>query len=172
MVMPNSTIRIQTDNFDVGLEYNLLSNQGQSGAVVTFVGLVRDYLKEEHVCDLTRVKLVNSDNTISAPHLWLEHYPGMTEKILAELIENACKLWQLHSITIIHRVGRLDIGEQIVFIGVSASHRKDAFCACEYLIDFLKTQAPIWKREGSDWVTAKDSDAAQQDLWQFGLKSR
>lgn len=143
----HSAIRIQTNDFDQGAEYRRLAQGCDAGAVVTFVGRVRDFSG-------------GADET-----LWLEHYAGMTEKVLQELVSQAQQRWDLLDVTVIHRIGQLQPGDQIVLVGVSASHRKAAFAACEYLMDFLKTEAPFWKREGATWVEAKASDQAAADAW-------
>jgi molybdopterin synthase catalytic subunit len=140
-------IRVQTEDFDQGAEYRQLASGGDAGAVVTFVGRVREF--------------AGGDTA-----LWLEHYAGMTEKVLEELVERARERWPILNTTIIHRVGELSPGDQIVFVGVSSAHRHAAFAACEFLMDFLKTEAPFWKREGDQWVAAKDSDQAAADAWQ------
>jgi molybdopterin synthase catalytic subunit len=140
-------IRIQAADFDQGAEYNQLAQGTNAGAVVTFVGRVRDFVG-------------STDES-----LWLEHYAGMTEKVLADLVAQARKRWELIGVTIIHRIGQLRPGEQIVLVGVSSAHRHAAFSACEFLMDFLKTQAPFWKREGDQWVQAKDSDQEAADTW-------
>lgn len=144
-------IQVQTDDFDQGAEYHELAQGSDAGAVVTFVGRVRDF--------------AGSDQS-----MWLEHYPDMTEKVLAELVERARHNWPLIRVTIIHRIGHLAPGDQIVFVGVSSAHRKAAFAASEFLMDFLKTQAPFWKREGDRWVEAKDSDQAAADAWRERAK--
>lgn len=144
-------IQVQTDDFDQGAEYRELAQGSDAGAVVTFVGRVRDF--------------AGSDQS-----MWLEHYPGMTEKVLAELVERARHNWPLIRVTIIHRIGHLAPGDQIVFVGVSSAHRKAAFAASEFLMDFLKTQAPFWKREGDRWVEAKGSDQAAADAWRERAK--
>ena len=99
----------------------------------------------------------------------LEHYPGMTEKALAEIVAEARRRWALLGVRVIHRVGRLLPGERIVFVAVSSSHRHDAFAACEFIMDYLKTQAPFWKREdtasGGRWVDARESDDAALARW-------
>jgi len=141
-------IRVQTEDFDHSAEYKKLLNTGKSGAVVTFCGLVREYA----TC---------TDNAA----MELQHYPGMTEKVLHNIETEACKRWALHTVSIIHRVGRLSPGEQIVFVGVSSQHRANAFAACEFIIDILKTQAPFWKKEGDEWVAAKDSDQQAAAQW-------
>lgn len=146
-------IRVQTQDFDVPAEYAAIAADNSDGAVVTFVGKVRDFNDGRDVTDLT-----------------LEHYPGMTESVLEQIEAQARERWPLTHVTIIHRVGTMGLGEQIVFIGVSSAHRKAAFAACEFLIDFLKTKAPFWKLEagqqGQAWVEAKDSDDQAAAMWQ------
>lgn len=145
-------IRVQTADFSVPEEYQLISQDNGDGAVVTFVGKVRDFNDGSAVTDLT-----------------LEHYPGMTETVLNQIEVEARARWPLNRVTIIHRVGRMALGEQIVFIAVTSAHRKAAFAACEFLIDFLKTKAPFWKLEagenGASWVEARDSDEQAADVW-------
>ncbi|GIU09189.1 molybdopterin guanine dinucleotide biosynthesis protein MoaE [Shewanella sp. c952] len=145
-------IRVQTADFSVPDEYQLISQDNGDGAVVTFVGKVRDFNDGSAVTDLT-----------------LEHYPGMTEAVLNQIEAQARERWPLNHVTIIHRVGKMALGEQIVFIGVTSAHRKAAFAACEFLIDFLKTKAPFWKleagEEGASWVEARDSDEQAADVW-------
>ena len=145
-------IRVQTADFSVPDEYQLISQDNGDGAVVTFVGKVRDFNDGSAVTDLT-----------------LEHYPGMTEAVLNQIEGQARERWPLNHVTIIHRVGKMALGEQIVFIGVTSAHRKAAFAACEFLIDFLKTKAPFWKleagEEGASWVEARDSDEQAADVW-------
>ena len=144
----STNIRVQIEDFDQGAEYAQLAIGTDSGAVVTFVGRVREF--------------AGDDKT-----LWLEHYPGMTEKVLTELVERARERWPIFNTTIIHRIGQLSPGEQIVFVGVSSAHRHVAFSACEFLMDFLKTEAPFWKREGDNWVVAKDSDRTAANAWKL-----
>lgn len=150
-LLPN--VRVQTVDFNVAEEYRLLSQDNRDGAVVTFVGKVRDFNDGTTVTDLT-----------------LEHYPGMTESVLEQIVAQARSRWPLNNVTVIHRVGTMALGEQIVFIGVTSAHRKAAFAACEFLIDFLKTKAPFWKLEageqGKNWVEAKDADEQAAQLWQ------
>jgi molybdopterin synthase catalytic subunit len=146
-------IRVQREDFDVGEEYETLRKSSHSpGAIVIFNGLVRE---------------LSITHTITA--MELEHYPGMTEKSLQAIADQANERWQLDQITIIHRVGRLLPDEQILFVGVSSAHRREAFAACEFLIDFLKARAPFWKKEftpeGSHWVEAKQSDQHAADRW-------
>jgi molybdopterin synthase catalytic subunit len=150
---PQINVRVHTEDFCVADEYGLLACNNQDGAVVNFVGKVRDFNDGSAVTDLT-----------------LEHYPGMTESVLMQISQQACVRWPLSKVTIIHRVGTLVLGEQIVFIGVTSAHRKAAFAACEFLIDFLKTKAPFWKLEAGDtglkWVEAHDSDQQAAKMWQ------
>ncbi|NWK77713.1 molybdopterin synthase catalytic subunit MoaE [Aquitalea sp. LB_tupeE] len=148
------TVRIQHEGFDCGAEIARLSGNPACGAVVSFSGLVRDYGDRQNIAALE-----------------LEHYPGMTEKSLYAIIEQARQRWQLQAATIIHRVGRLALGEAIVLVVTASSHRKDAFAAAEFLMDFLKTEAPFWKKEiqqdGSvHWVEAKASDQHAAGRWQ------
>lgn len=153
--MPNCNVevRIQKSDFCHGDEYKqLVENQPSAGAVVTFTGLVRD---------------MNLDNHVTG--LYLEHYPGMTEKSLLQIVDDANQRWELIKVTIIHRVGQLQLGDQIVFVGVSSKHRKSAFEACEFLMDFLKIKAPFWKKETSKdkdyWIEARDSDSKAAQKW-------
>jgi molybdopterin synthase catalytic subunit len=101
--------------------------------------------------------------------MMLEHYPGMTEQALAEIVMQAKARWQLRRVRVIHRVGRLVPGDRIVFVGVTSSHRGDAFAACEFIMDYLKTQAPFWKKEetpeGGRWVDARETDIAAASRW-------
>jgi molybdopterin synthase catalytic subunit len=134
-------IRVQTADFDPGseLEQLRLQNHGRAGAIVSFTGLVRDLNDGENIEGIT-----------------LEHYPGMTEKVLADLEHEAQARWELTATLIIHRVGPLQPDDRIVFVAAASAHRQQAFRACEYLIDTLKTRAPFWKKEttpdGERWV--------------------
>ncbi|MBJ7533211.1 molybdenum cofactor biosynthesis protein MoaE [Rhodomicrobium vannielii ATCC 17100] len=143
-------IRVQTDIFDPGEEIAHLAHAAGVGAVATFVGLVRD-----------------EGGTLSA--LTLEHYPGMTERALGALEDEARGRWSVGDIRIVHRVGRMLPGEVIVFVGVAARHRAEAFAACEFLIDRLKTDAPFWKfeegSEGGRWVYAHQTDDVRAERW-------
>ncbi len=149
---PDTDIRVQTGDFDIGAEHRALRTDAGTGAIATFTGLVRDY------GDRTNVQ-----------GLFLEHFPGMTENAIAELVADARQRWQLGRVRIIHRVGRLALTEQIVFVGVASSHRSDAFAACQFLMDALKTTAPFWKKEitedGEHWVEQKASDRALTERW-------
>jgi len=153
MLNANVEVRIQQSDFCHGDEYKkLVVNQQSTGAVVTFTGLVRD---------------MNLDNRVTG--LYLEHYPDMTEKSLLQIIDDANHRWELLKVTIIHRVGQLTLGDQIVFVGVTSKHRKSAFEACEFLMDFLKTKAPFWKKETTEdkdyWIEARESDSKAASKW-------
>lgn len=134
--------RVQTEDFDINDEIAALT-EGRSdiGAVVTFTGLVRDVT------------------------LTLEHYAGMTERELSKLEADANARWSLQGITILHRIGTLHPADNIVLVVTASKHRKDAFEAAEFLMDYLKTRAPFWKREGKEWVEAKDSDDQAAERW-------
>ncbi|CAB5501045.1 Molybdopterin synthase catalytic subunit MoaE (EC 2.8.1.12) [uncultured Gammaproteobacteria bacterium] len=138
-------IVVQEKDFDLSTEVALAqANDGNIGAVVSFVGLVRDL------------------NDTPIQKMTLEHYPGMTEKALQSIVDKARNQWSIGNITIIHRVGDLAVNDQIVLVVTTSKHRKNAFDACEFIMDYLKTQAPFWKKEvskeGGKWVEAKDSD--------------
>ncbi len=146
-------VRIQEDDFDVGAEIAALTaGDARAGAVASFVGLVRD---------------VNDGSGVS--EMSLEHYPGMTEKALAEIVSEARGRWELYASTVIHRVGKLRPTERIVLVAVSSAHRGEAFAACEFIMDYLKTRAPFWKREvtpeGARWVDARESDDHSAERW-------
>lgn len=149
---PTSTIRVQTSDFNIADELALIRSNASVGAVASFIGLVRD---------------VNDGSGISS--LTLEHYPLMTENALAKIVREAESRWRVLSSTIIHRVGELKPTDQIVLVIVASAHRGDAFSACEFIMDYLKTQAPFWKKEqtpdGSRWVEARDSDDAAVARW-------
>ena len=143
---------VQTEDFDLTAEVELIKSTNPNiGAVVSFIGTVRD-LEGESLVSLT-----------------LEHYSGMTEKSLTSIADKARKKWKLESITIIHRVGTLSIGDQIVLVITSSKHRQEAFDSCNYIMDFLKTDAPFWKKEISDkdekWVGTRDHDEKQKNRW-------
>jgi molybdopterin synthase catalytic subunit len=142
------TIRIQREDFDVGAEVSALDAEN-TGAVATFTGKVR---KEGDLTALT-----------------LEHYPGMTEREIARIVDDAQTRWPLLGVTIIHRIGRLMPGEKIVLVAVAAQHRHAAFEACEFLMDYLKTRAPFWKEEErsgkTQWVEAHHSDDKAAERW-------
>lgn len=147
-------IAIQTEDFDIGVETRLLQdNIRNTGAVVTFSGLVRE-----------------SDGERRVESLILEHYPGMTESSLEKIIQDAQARWPILDVTVIHRIGELKAGEQIVFVAVASAHRQAAFAACEFIMDYLKTRAPFWKKcrddKGESWVEAKASDTDASKRWQ------
>lgn len=147
-------IRVQSEAFQPGVELEALhaANAG-IGAVVGFVGYVRDYNDGDPVAAMT-----------------LEHYPGMTEKALASIAAQARARWPLLGVEIVHRVGHLLPGEPIVFVGTASSHRQAAFDACNFIMDYLKTRAPFWKREdtpdGARWVDGRASDQAAARRWE------
>jgi molybdopterin synthase catalytic subunit len=147
-------ILVQADTFDLGAEVAAMSrSRTDIGAIASFVGLARDLNEGSGVAAMT-----------------LEHYPGMTEKALAAVVDDACSRWTLLDATVIHRVGRLLPGDPIVLVAVASQHRGDAFDACEFIMDYLKTQAPFWKKEetteGERWVDARASDDAAAARWQ------
>lgn len=139
-------IKIQNEDFDVSKETQKL-HERESGAIVNFIGLVRDHT--EH----------NDEQIIS---MTLEHYPGMTESEIDKIVQKSIKKWELTGITVIHRVGKLFVSDQIVFVGVASKHRQNAFDACNFIMDWLKTKAPFWKIEESKsekkWVEYRQSD--------------
>ncbi|MFC6688836.1 molybdenum cofactor biosynthesis protein MoaE [Jhaorihella thermophila] len=143
---------VQQEPFDFGAEAEAFA-RGQTGmgAVVTFTGVVRDL------------------DTGGLEAMEIEHYPGMTQKAIAGVAEKARDRWSLGDVLVIHRYGRLAPGERIMMVATAAPHRKDAFEAAEYLMDYLKSRAPFWKKEitaeGADWVAAKDEDEAALDRW-------
>jgi len=136
-------ISVQKEDFDLGAETRAFSNPA-IGAIATFVGVVREIA------------------------MTLEHYPGMTEKALRRIVEEAQGRWQVLDCTVIHRYGALQPTDQIVMVAVASPHRGDAFAACEFIMDYLKTQAPFWKNEaGKGWVEARASDDAAAERWQL-----
>ena len=150
------SVSVQEADFDVGAETAALSaGRLDVGAVATFVGLVR------------ADKLSGAGSEVSA--MTLEHYPGMTEKSLEAIIAEAGARWQLQGVRVIHRFGRLLPGDRIVFVGVASAHRGDAFAACEFIMDYLKTRAPFWKKEdtpeGGRWVDAREADDSAAARW-------
>ena len=148
------TIQVQAGDFSLEQEYQALREDcPQIGAIVTFVGLMREFNQGDTVQGMT-----------------LEHYPGMTEKSLQGICHQAREKWSVQKIRLIHRVGPMQPSDQIVFVGVSSAHRGEAFSACEFIMDFLKTRAPFWKREtteqGTRWVEARSSDTKAAKRWQ------
>jgi molybdopterin synthase catalytic subunit len=138
-------VSVQAADFDAGAEMRALSCDPRVGAVASFIGVVREVA------------------------MTLEHYPGMTEKALTGIVEQARGRWQVLGCTVIHRYGELKPTDQIVFVAVASAHRADAFAACEFIMDFLKTQAPFWKKEdtaqGPRWVEARASDDEAAERW-------
>jgi len=146
-------VSVQERDFDAGAEIAALgAGDDGTGAVASFVGLVR------------------RDGEVAA--MTLEHYPGMTECALAEIVAEARQRWALRAVRVIHRVGRLLPGDRIVFVGVASPHRGDAFAACEFVMDYLKTRAPFWKKEetpgAARWVDARESDDLAATRWGNG----
>ncbi|MDC9582743.1 molybdopterin synthase catalytic subunit MoaE [Xenorhabdus sp. PR6a] len=150
--MKYTRIRVQRETFHVGEEYQWLSQCDEDGAVVTFTGKVRNHNLGDHVKALT-----------------LEHYAGMTEKILQQIVDEAHERWPLQRVSVIHRIGELYPGDEIVFVGATSSHRDMAFMATEFIMDYLKTQAPFWKKEslaeGERWVEARPGDRDAANRW-------
>jgi molybdopterin synthase catalytic subunit len=146
-------IRVQREDFDIGAELDHLTvGNHRIGGVASFIGLVRDMGGSDRVSALT-----------------LEHYPGMTEKKLAEMETEAQRRWQLDAVLVIHRYGRLDPGDRIVLVATASPHRESALAACNFLIDWLKTDAPFWKSEetpaGERWVASRAEDEAAIRRW-------
>lgn len=150
------TVRVQTEDFDVGAEIaRLRANNPAIGAVAIFIGVVRDANDNAEVASMT-----------------LEHYPGMTEKALEAIVEQARKRWNVDDLLVVHRVGRLAPTDQIVLVVVTGAHRGETFAACEFVMDYLKTDAPFWKREstaaGERWVDARETDDDARRRWERG----
>lgn len=146
-------IEVQENDFDVSaINSQMLGSRSDVGAIATFIGLVRD------LADAPLQRMT------------LEHYPGMTEKSLQLIVDKASRRWEVIDCAIIHRVGELKPADQIVMVSVLSAHRKDAFAACEFIMDYLKTEAPFWKKEtdtqGSAWVEAKNSDDEAKNRWE------
>jgi molybdopterin synthase catalytic subunit len=146
-------VRVQTHDFDLSTEIaDLRANTPKVGAIVSFIGTVRDLNDGEQVAEME-----------------LEHYPGMTEKSLEDIVVQAKSRWDIFDALVIHRVGPLKPLEQIVLVAVTSAHRGEAFDACEFIIDYLKTQAPFWKKEqtpqGARWVDARISDDVAMAKW-------
>lgn len=147
------TVRVQQEDFDIGAEIAAFRSADPGiGAIASFIGLVRDVNKGDAVAGMT-----------------LEHYPGMTEKALARIIAEAKDRWHIIDALVIHRVGELKPLDQIVLVVVTGAHRGEAFAACEFIMDYLKTQAPFWKKEqtpqGARWVEARASDDQAAERW-------
>ena len=151
--MTRVSVRVQEAPFDIGAEIDRMrAGDARIGAIATFVGTVRD---------------VNDAASVSS--MVLEHYPGMTERALEEIVEDAKSRWSIFDALVVHRVGRLDPTDAIVLVAVTSAHRQDAFAACEFIMDFLKTRAPFWKKEstgaGERWVEARQSDDDAAARW-------
>ena len=148
------TVRIQTADFDLSTEIAALrSGDLEVGAIVSFVGTVRD---------------MNDGSQVNS--MELEHYAGMTEKALAAIIVDAKSRWTIHQALVIHRIGKMIPGDQIVLVAITGQHRGEAFAACEFIMDYLKTAAPFWKKEatptGEHWVDARSTDDEAIERWQ------
>ncbi|WP_317930612.1 molybdopterin synthase catalytic subunit MoaE [Halioxenophilus sp. WMMB6] len=148
------TIGVQAQDFAIDAIYSTLTQLAPTpGAIVFFSGLVRDFDHNQNILGLE-----------------LEHYPGMTESSLTSIAKQASERWPLQAVTIIHRIGKLKAGDQIVAVGVASRHRADSFQAAEFIMDYLKNDAPFWKKElrsdGDFWVDAKQSDLAAKQRWQ------
>jgi molybdopterin synthase catalytic subunit len=134
-------VSVQKEDFDLGLEVRALSKDPKVGAVASFVGVVREVA------------------------MTLEHYPGMTQSSIGKIVEEAKSRWQVLDCTVIHRFGELAPTDQIVLVAVASAHRGDAFAACEFIMDYLKTRAPFWKKEAKGWVEARASDDEAAERW-------
>jgi molybdopterin synthase catalytic subunit len=161
------SVSVQESDFDVGAEIAELSaGREDVGAVASFVGLVR--------ADKSGAAGVGAGDT-AVQAMTLEHYPGMTEKALQAIVAEARGRWQLFGVRVIHRVGKLLPGDRIVMVAVASAHRGDAFAACEFIMDYLKTRAPFWKKEetpgGGQWVDARESDDHAAGRWESGGNS-
>ena len=147
------TIRVQAEDFDIAVELAAMRANLAIGAVASFIGLVRDVNDDADVATLTH-----------------EHYPAMTEKALAGIVAQAQQRWDIIDCVLVHRVGTLQPGDQIVLVMVASAHRGHAFEACEFIMDYLKTQAPFWKKEatpdGERWVESRSSDELAASRWQ------
>ena len=148
------TVRIQTEDFDAGAEIAALRRgDPKVGAVASFIGVCRD---------------ANDGDAVST--MTLEHYPGMTEKALEKIVDEAKRRWKVVDVLVVHRVGELKPTDQIVLVVVTGAHRGEAFAACEFVMDYLKTKAPFWKKEqtpqGTRWVEARTSDDEAAQRWE------
>lgn len=146
-------VRVQHEDFDVGMELTTLRRARKDiGAVASFIGQVRDFSEGDAVAGMT-----------------LEYYPGMTEKALTQIVDQAKQRWDIFDALVIHRIGELSPLDQIVLVAVSSAHREEAFSACQFIMDYLKTEAPFWKKEetpsGARWVEAKASDDSARERW-------
>lgn len=146
-------IRVQSEDFDLGAEIaHLRRSDRRIGAVASFLGTVRD---------------LNEGTGVS--EMMLEHYPGMTEKSLEDIVARAKTRWNIIDALVIHRIGTLKPSDQIVLVAVVSTHREEAFAACEFIVDYLKTEAPFWKKEsttqGARWVEAREADGRALEKW-------
>jgi len=153
MTVATFSVAVQPEDFDVAaLQHALLAGEQEEGAVATFTG----YVRRQH-----------GNDQIS--QMLLEHYPGMTEKAIGAVLDEAHTRWPLSAASVVHRIGSLSPGDRIVWVGVAAHHREAAFCACEFIMDYLKTRAPFWKKEastaGDRWVEARVSDDQRAGRW-------
>ncbi len=151
-------IRVQAEEFDIGEETRVFcAKNATSGGVATFIGQMRNFSG------------VDRDAGTAISEMTLEHYPGMAEKQLEDISSEACARWPLDDVLVIHRYGNMAPGDPIVLVAVASAHREPAFQACQFLMDWLKTQAPFWKKEvstdGSRWVDANASDESKAKLW-------
>lgn len=147
------SVSVQEESFDIGaISEQITQSRTDIGAIVSFTGLVRDFNEKPDVTALT-----------------LEHYPGMTESSLEQIISSAQERWPLQDVRVIHRVGRMEPGDPIVLVVTASAHRQAAFDACAFIMDYLKTQAPFWKKEntlhGDYWVSARESDQNAAARW-------
>ncbi len=161
-MLKNATVSIQTADFDVAAEIALLrQNDHRVGAVCSFIGTVRDRNQTA------------TDPAGSVQSMELEHYPGMTEKAIEEMMDEAHRRFDIFGTRVIHRIGLLQPPDQIVLVAVTSAHRGESFKACEFLMDYLKTQAPFWKKEqtaaGAQWVDARVTD--DEALARWGIQS-
>ena len=160
-----TTIRVQHEAFDPGAEVNgFCARNAMSGGIANFIGQMRDF------------RGASRSEGEALASMTLEHYPGMAERELTDLVADAKGRWTLDDILIIHRFGQLTPGEAIVLVAVAATHRGEAFAACEFLMDWLKTKAPFWKKEataeGAAWVEARISDKTQAAQWDREARKR
>ena len=151
-------ISVQTEDFNIAQEYlELRERAGDAGAIVTFTGLVREIYDHGNL---------GAEKTQS---LTLEHYPGMTEKALQSIVDAANEKWALLSTRVIHRVGSLEPSDQIVFVGTASAHRQNAFDATRFIMDYLKSEAPFWKKQstekGEEWIESRQSDTDALETW-------
>ena len=167
------SVSVREADFDAGAEIAALSaGRDDVGAVASFVGLVRADKQEEVGADSLCVPGNPLRGQVTAPvqAMTLEHYPGMTEKALQAIVAEARGRWDIFGVRVIHRVGRLVPGDRIVFVAVASAHRGEAFAACEFIMDYLKTRAPFWKKEetsaGGRWVDARESDDHAAGRWE------